>query len=126
MTDVQPEAGRIPVGLRVVIVGPCASGKSTLAANLVALGIDACVSGQEHSEIQTLWNRMNPDVVVALQVDLETLRHRRGVSWSEQLYETQQRRLSEAFSSAHVHIDTAIKSESEARQAVLDFLGSLT
>ena len=51
---------------KIVVVGPCAAGKSTLVAALRALGYDAHVSGQEHSEIATLWQHSQPDVLIAL------------------------------------------------------------
>ena len=47
------------------------------------------------------------DVVIALQIDLPTLRRRRGADWPETLYLTQQRRLSSAFSAAAIVLDTA-------------------
>ncbi|MEJ7837450.1 MAG: hypothetical protein WKF81_01470 [Thermomicrobiales bacterium] len=110
--------------LSIVIVGPCASGKSTLAVNLREIGINARVSGQEHSEISSLWRRQDPDMVIGLHIDLETLRQRRGSSWSEWLFESQLRRLHDAYAAAGLHIDTVMLSESEALQAVLRHLES--
>ena len=111
-------------GPKVVIVGPCASGKTTLVRNLRAHGIDAHASGQEHSEIRQLWQRQHPDVVIGLNLDLETLRARRGASWSQSLYDTQQRRLSSAFAAADVVLDTGELSEEEVVAAVLDRIGT--
>jgi cytidylate kinase len=110
--------------LTVVIVGPCASGKSTLAANLQRQGVDARVSGQEHSEIGTLWRRMEPDIVVGLRIDLETLRLRRGSTWSAALYDRQLQRLELAYAAADIVLDTAALSEAEAVSAVLALLRS--
>ena len=107
---------------RIVVVGPCASGKSTLVANLQQAGYDAHVSGQEHSEIAKLWTRMNPDVLVGLRVDLETVRERRGQTWSSTIFAAQERRLADAFSAADLIIDTAKLSEIEALAAVTDYL----
>ena len=113
--------------LVIVIVGPCASGKSTLAANLRAVGLDARVSGQEHSEVSYLWSRMEPDVVVGLHIDLETLRFRRGSTWSARLFDHQLRRLREAYGAAHLHLDTSTLDESQALAEVLALVGhSLT
>lgn len=92
---------------RVVVIGPCASGKSTLVAGLRRLGYNAAVCGQEHSDIPTLWRHTAPDVVIALTIDLATLRQRRGSEWPEWLYLVQQRRLQQAVSSATVQIDAA-------------------
>ncbi|HEX5500302.1 MAG TPA: hypothetical protein VFX03_13780, partial [Thermomicrobiales bacterium] len=66
---------------RIVVVGPCASGKSTLARGLRERGFDAEVCGQEHSDIASLWRHTAPDVVIALSVDLATIRDRRGDDW---------------------------------------------
>lgn len=92
---------------RIVIVGPCASGKSTLAEGLRRLGFEAIVSGQEHSDIPTLWRHTNPDVVVSLGLDLATLRQRRGeATWPGWLFDLQQRRLRTARDAATIRIDT--------------------
>jgi hypothetical protein len=110
-------------GPRVVIVGPCASGKTTLARNLREIGVDAVVSGQEHSEIRNLWQRQQPDMVIGLNLDLETLRARRGASWSQALYDTQQRRLGPAFAAASIVLDTGKASETEVVTEVMQQLG---
>lgn len=111
------------MGPRVVVVGPCAAGKSTLAAGLRELGFDARVCGQEHSEISTLWLRQQPDVVVALDVDLETIRARRQeAAWPRWLYETQRRRLRHANDAAALRIDTALLGQDEVLAAVSGFL----
>lgn len=90
---------------KIVVVGPCASGKSTLAAALRGLGYDVYVCGQEHSAIADLWQRAGPDVLIALDVDLPTLRWRRGGSWSATLYAVQRRRLASAFAVADLVLD---------------------
>jgi len=92
---------------RVVVVGPCASGKTTLVEGLKRLGYDAAVRGQEHSEIPTLWRRGEPDVVIALSVDLATIRDRRGADWPEALYRVQQRRLANAVAAAEIVLDAS-------------------
>jgi adenylate kinase family enzyme len=92
---------------RIVVVGPCASGKSTLAGRLLALGHDVRVSGQEHSSIHNLWQKLDHDVLVALVIDLETLRARRSASWPQEIYDLQQERLRGAYDAADLVIDTA-------------------
>jgi hypothetical protein len=91
----------------VVVVGPCASGKSTLVRSLRRLGIDAVACGQEHSEIPSLWRHTDPDLVIALDVDLRTIRRRRGDDWPEFLLEAQRRRLADAVAHASVVVDTS-------------------
>ena len=107
------EADR-PVGARVtpdksrkiVVVGPCAAGKSTLVTALRELGYDAHASGQEHSEIAMLWQHSHPDVLIALEVDISAVRDRRGGSWPEWLHDRQVRRLAAASRAADLAIDT--------------------
>lgn len=93
-------------GGEIVIVGPCASGKSTLVTGLVELGYRARVVGQEHSEIGQLWRHHHPTVVIGLQASLETVRSRRGRAWPAAVYEQQQRRLAMAMAAANVILDT--------------------
>jgi len=108
---------------RVVVVGPCASGKSTLVTRLVAAGVDARVSGQEHSAVRDLWKRLEPDFLVALDVDLDTIRERRTPTWPEQIYRTQRLRLKGAFDAADIVIDTRQASAEAVAGEVLDALG---
>lgn len=98
---------RVRPAPRVVVVGPCASGKTTLVESLRAAGIDAHVSGQEHSAVPGLWQRLDPDVLIALDVDLATLRKRRTPTWPAAIYEVQHDRLRNAFRAANVVIDTS-------------------
>ena len=111
---------------RIVVVGPCASGKSTLVANLQRAGIDAWVAGQEHSAVRSLWARRNPDLVVALDLSLDHVRARRGQSWSSDLYATQHERLRDAFANADLTLDTGVTSEEEALAAVLALVADVS
>ena len=107
----------------MVIVGPCASGKSTLAAGLRDLGFDAVPVGQEHSDIPTLWQRSEPEVLVALDIDLATVRRRRSeADWPEWLYHVQRRRLNRASDAATLRIDAASLTAAEVLEIVTRFL----
>ncbi|HEY8447506.1 MAG TPA: hypothetical protein VIL01_10390 [Thermomicrobiales bacterium] len=105
--------------IKVVVVGPCASGKSTLVNRLRRHGLDAYVCAQEHSIIRDLWRHLEPDLVVALDVDIETIRARRGDDWSETIYREQLKRLEGARAAADLIIDTARTSPESAENAVL-------
>jgi chloramphenicol 3-O-phosphotransferase len=107
---------------KIVVVGPCAAGKSTLVAALRALGYDAHVSGQEHSEIATLWQHSQPDVLIALDVDIAAVRSRRGDSWPEWLHDLQVRRLAAASRAADLAIDTTVLSPQTVVDRVVAFL----
>ena len=122
--DEPPEDNPMPAGgPLVVVVGPCAAGKSTLAAGLRRLGFRAMVSGQEHSDIPTLWRRADPDIVVALDVDLETIRRRRDDdAWPEWLYALQRERLAQAEQAAAIQIDTTTNDADDVLARVAAFL----
>ena len=104
----------IPDAPRVVIVGHCAAGKSTLVEGLRRDGIDAVTAAQEHSAIPELWKHSGPDLLIYLDVDLETVRRRRGATWSAAIYDAQEERLRFARSSADLVINTAAASADEA------------
>jgi hypothetical protein len=104
---------------RVVVIGPCASGKTSLTTRLQSLGYDARACGQEHSEIPDLWQHLNPDVLIGLHIDLETLRKRRSASWSDRIYTRQIERLRTGFERADLVIDCdSIDQEMVARQVI--------
>jgi hypothetical protein len=110
---------------KIVVVGPCAAGKSTLVSALRALGYDAHVSGQEHSEIAMLWQHLQPDVLIALDVDITAVRDRRGDSWPEWLHDLQVRRLAAASRAADLTIDTTMLSTQAMIARVVAYLERL-
>jgi hypothetical protein len=92
-----------------------------MVAGLIRRGYDAYACAQEHSAVPLLWRHLDPDVVVFLDVDLESLRKRRGnPDWSEAIYREQLRRLESARRSAHVVIDSAEMEASEALDLAID------
>ncbi len=91
---------------RIAVVGPCASGKTTLVDALVARGYSAYAVGQEHSIIRDLWKRRDPDLLIALDLDLEVVRQRRSPTWPAEIYAVQHERLQPAFEAADLFIDT--------------------
>jgi adenylate kinase family enzyme len=105
--------------IRVAIVGPCASGKSTVAEQLRSWGFDAYPVGQEHSIVSDLWRRRAPDAVVYLEVDYQTVRSRRGEHWPEAIYQQQQARLADARRHATVIVDTGRAGISQTMARVL-------
>lgn len=94
---------------RVVVVGHCGAGKSSVVAGLRARGIDAVASAQEHSIVADLWRRRAADLLLYLDVDLETIRDRRGHHWPETIYDVQESRLALARQSADLIIDTGAR-----------------
>ncbi|HMM21204.1 MAG TPA: hypothetical protein PKA10_10725 [Selenomonadales bacterium] len=108
--------------MRVVVVGPCASGKTTLVARLRELGVDAHNVAQEHSGIPTLWRKKNPDVLVLLDATLPTVRSRRTVPWGEERLVMQRDRLSDARAHADLFIQTDPLSREEVAELVMDHI----
>ncbi|MCS7051561.1 MAG: AAA family ATPase [Thermomicrobium sp.] len=112
--------------MRVVLVGPCGAGKSTIAAALARRGIEAIVVGQEHSIVRDLWRRPGPDLLVFLDASLETVRARRGQDWPEWLYRTEQERLAEARAHADLIVDTSCVSVEEVVERIVARLAERT
>ena len=109
---------------RIVVVGPCAAGKTTLVDALVDLGYSAYAVAQEHSIIRDLWARRNPDVVIALDLDLAVVRERRSPTWSGDIYARQHERLQPAFEAADLFINTGEHDIESALGMTLEHLGS--
>jgi deoxyadenosine/deoxycytidine kinase len=110
---------------RIVVVGPCAAGKSTLVEALQALGYDAHVSGQEHSAIATLWRHSRPDILIALEADISAVRARRGDDWPEWLHDVQMQRLQSAVAAADLTIDTTNLDPESVSARVVAYLAGL-
>ncbi|MDT8901016.1 hypothetical protein [Anaeroselena agilis] len=108
--------------MRIVVVGPCASGKTTLVNRLQELGFDAHNVAQEHSGIKSLWRKKNPDVVVMLDASLPVIRRRRAVPWGEERLAAQRERLRDAREHATLHIQTDPLSREEVVGRVLDHI----
>ena len=106
----------------VLIVGPCAAGKSTLAQGLRAHGFSAHLVAQEHSGIANLWRKHEARAMLYLDVDLPNV-HRRGrPAFPDWLHQKQRSRLLEAQQAADCYIDTAPLSIPDVLQRALSFL----
>lgn len=113
--------------IRVAVVGPCGSGKTTLIDALHAAGYDGRHPAQEHSFVPDMWQRLvDPDVLIYLDVDYTTYRARRPHQDPSPAYLAEQhRRLAHAAEHADLMIDTSEKSAEEVRVEVLVFLAGL-
>jgi RNase adaptor protein for sRNA GlmZ degradation len=108
--------------MRIVVAGVCVSGKTTLVKSLRDLGIDAYNVAQEHSAIKKLWNHKQPDILVVLDVQLETIRQRRIVAWGEERLALQRERLRDAYTHADLYIQTDDLSRDDIVQSVLEHI----
>ena len=109
--------------LLIGVVGPCASGKSTLIAGLKERGFHIRHIAQEHSYVQDMWQRItNPDLLIFLDVSYPISCARRKLDWTEADWREQQRRLSHARQHADFYLDTDGLDIREVLEAVLQFL----
>jgi len=123
MTADQAQSGQI------VIVGPCASGKTTLVRGLWARGYaGARVVAQEHSGVGDLWKmRGQPDVLIYLDARLDTiaLRQRRA-DWTPEYLSEQRRRLHSAWLACDLYLPTDELSPADVLERVVKFLSNAT
>lgn len=110
--------------LRVAVVGPCSSGKSTLTRALKAAGYQARHPAQEHSYVANMWERITqPDVLVYLDVDYAHMRARRPhIDGGPQRLAEQHYRLRHAREHCDFYLDTSGLSMVEVKTAVFTFL----
>lgn len=101
-TEVPP-----PLPGRVVVVGVCAAGKSTLVARLRQAGYDARSCAQEHSYVPDMWRRVaRPQALVYLDASLATVNRRLGTAFEEAYLAVQRQRLAHARAHCDVYVAT--------------------
>jgi hypothetical protein len=109
--------------LKIGVVGPCASGKSTLVKSLRSYGYDAKHIAQEHSYVKDMWLRLtNPEILIYLDVSYPLTLIRRQMSWSEKEYQIQLERLRHARQHADCVIHTDCLSIDEVLKNSLEFI----
>ena len=113
----------------IVIVGPCAAGKSTLRTLLQARGYTQVrVVAQEHSGIRDLWKlRGYPDVLIYLDTEPETANARQGRSdWTLAEHLKQIERLREARAACNLYLPTDDLTPQEVVDQVDRFIAAQT
>jgi shikimate kinase len=103
----------------LVVVGPCAAGKSTLVRDLTAEGIPAREVAQEHSEAPRLYARRPQAAVVYLAADWKTVAARRGRRDNRAQYESELRRLAAARAAAAFVLHTDGLTPDAVRERIL-------
>ena len=89
------------------VVGPCASGKSTLVADLKSRNINARHIAQEHSYVKDMWKQIgNPDLLIYLDVSFAVSMTRTGTTWARVIFDKQVVRLKHAREHADIYIQT--------------------
>jgi hypothetical protein len=108
--------------MRIMIVGVCSSGKSSLQTGLTALGYEARACVQEHSYVPEMWQTTRPDVLVYLDASLDTLRRRGEAELSEAALEDQRQILAHARAHADLYLRTDQLSAEQVLRKVRRFL----
>ena len=93
----------------IVIVGPCAAGKSTLRDRLRARGFTQVrVVAQEHSGVRDLWKlRGYPEVLIFLDCSVAAANARQHRSdWTQAAHAEQAARLSTARAACDLYLST--------------------
>jgi len=111
--------------MRIKVVGPCAAGKSVLAAGLRRLGYDASSAAQDHSYVPDMWQRINPpDLLIYLDVTLREAqrRGRRGMGWDQAYLDAQSHRLRHARRHCDLYLPTDGLTEDQVLSRVVFFL----
>ncbi len=120
MEDSEETAGGHP---QIAVVGPCASGKSTLVSALRAAGYDAREVAQEHSYVATLWRRVrHPDLLFYLDVSAGVAAQRRNSAISGTWWRELRLRLRHARQHADLWVNTDDLSPEEVLERALSLL----
>ncbi len=109
---------------RIGIVGPCSSGKSTLARALRALGYRVKEIMQEHCAAPQMWRRIsNPDVLIYLDVSLEVAAQREGLEQPSSWWiEEREFRLAHARAHCDLYVDTSPLTPEDVLVRTLEYL----
>ena len=104
--------------LRIVVVGPCASGKSTLVGNLCSSGYNIRACAQEHSYVPQLWKGFSKaDILIFLDAELSTIAQRQNCAgWTQARLDKQRLRLAHA----RTHCDFCLQTDNLSREQVAE------
>ena len=123
MTPVENEGRPAGSSSFIAVVGPCASGKSSLVKRLKLLGYQVRSVAQDHSYVPDMWQRITkPDLLIYLDAELETIAQRRRISWDERYLNDERHRLRHARQHCDLYLPTDDLSKDQVLERVLDFL----
>jgi len=103
----------------VVVIGPCAAGKTTLVSRLIEEGISAVSPAQEHTLIPDLYRHRGEGMVVYLDVSFEEAARRRDIDWGPERLQEQKDFMDSSRRAADVYILTDDLSPDEIAERVL-------
>lgn len=110
--------------MRIAVVGPCSSGKTTLCRALAAHGYETRHPAQEHSYVPNMWQRITqPDILIYLDLDYATAQQRRPyIDGGPQRLANQHKLLAHAREHCDYYLNTSGLTPQEVQTAVLQFL----
>lgn len=100
----------------IVVVGVCASGKTTLSSGLKQLGYNVRSFAQEHSVSGRMWQRLKPDFLIVLDCEYETIKQRKQISWGVDRYQKQK----ELLANARKHASLLVKTDGFSPDGLVD------
>ena len=104
----------------IAIVGPCASGKSSLVRALGEHGIGARQVVQEHSYVPQMWQVITkPDFLIYLEASFQACSRRKRLNWQQRDYDAQLSRLAHSRENCDLLIQTDDLSEAAVLEEVL-------
>jgi deoxyadenosine/deoxycytidine kinase len=110
----------------IAVVGPCASGKTTLVQALRARGHNAREVVQEHSYAPIMWQRITqPDLLIYLDVSWEVACQRRPTDAEASWWDELAHRLRHARQHADLYILTDELTVQQVLDKVMAFLSML-
>jgi deoxyadenosine/deoxycytidine kinase len=117
-----PFRSPVPSG-GIVIVGPCAAGKTTLAQALRARGYVARQIAQEHSYVPDMWLKLSrPETLIYLDASFERCTERKRLSWTEAEYAEQRHRLRHAREHCQIYINSDALTPEQVLAAAIEAL----
>lgn len=117
-------AAAAPADRALVVVGPCAAGKTTLVSALARAGVPARALAQEHSVVPTLFRRHPGLGLIYLTADWAVLRRRRPLSGGRAQYREEMRVLQAARAAANLVVHTDSLTPAEVAALVLSWWGA--
>lgn len=107
----------------IAVVGPCASGKSTLVEALRERGYNAREVAQEHSYVDTMWQQVGqPDLLIYLHVSQQVAAERRTSEANSDWWRALVHRLHHARQHADLFVQTDDLGSDEVLERALSFL----
>ena len=92
-------------------------------AGLEKRGIHARPIAQEHSYVKDMWQRrMNPEILIFLDVSYPVAQKRRKLNWNTREYEIQHNRLRHARQHANYYLQTDELTPEEVLEQISTFL----